>query len=98
MRQGAAEELEEPEETMAFLQRGAARIYFEDVGRGEPIITIHGLSEDANYWSESGITAKLAERYRVISIDMRGHGRTTVSSEPKGYDADTMAEDFNALA
>lgn len=72
---------------MAYFQHGNARIYYEDVGKGEPIISNHGLSEDCNYWSETGVTAKLAERYRVISIDMRAHGRTVVEGEPYGFDA-----------
>lgn len=83
---------------MAFFNRNNARIYFEDVGHGEPIITIHGLSEDCNYWSETGVTKKLSEHYRVVSVDMRAHGRTVVEGEPLGYDADTMAADFDALA
>jgi pimeloyl-ACP methyl ester carboxylesterase len=83
---------------MAFFQHGNARIYYEDVGQGEPIISNHGLSEDANYWSETGVTAALAEKYRVVSMDMRAHGRTVVEGEHKGYDADTMAADFDALA
>lgn len=83
---------------MAFFQNGNARIYYEDVGRGEPVISNHGLSEDANYWSETGITAALAEKYRVISMDMRAHGRTVVEGNEKGYDADTIAADFDALA
>jgi pimeloyl-ACP methyl ester carboxylesterase len=83
---------------MTYFNHGKARIYFEDVGRGEPIITNHGLSEDANYWSETGITARLAEHYRVISLDMRAHGRTLVEVDPRGYEADTMAADFDALA
>jgi pimeloyl-ACP methyl ester carboxylesterase len=83
---------------MAFLQRGNAKIYYEDVGSGDPIITNHGLMEDCGYWSETGVTAALAERYRVISIDMRGHGRTMVEGEPYSFDAGTMADDFDALA
>ncbi len=82
---------------MAFFKRDNARIYYEDIGQGEPIITNHGLSEDCNYWSETGIASKLAARYRVVSMDMRAHGRTVVEGEPFGYDADTMAADFDAL-
>ena len=82
---------------MAYFDSDNARIYYEDVGQGEPIITTHGLSADANYWSESGVTASLAERYRVVSMDMRAHGRTVIKGQPKGYDADTMAADFDAL-
>lgn len=83
---------------MPVFENENARIYYEDVGMGEPIITVHGLSEDCNYWSETGVTARLKEKYRVISMDMRGHGRTVVESEPFGFDADTMAADFDALA
>lgn len=83
---------------MAFFQSGNARTYYEQLGTGEPIIANHGLSEDVGYWSETGVEAKLAERYRLISMDMRGHGRTVVEGEPHGYDVDTMARDIDALA
>ena len=83
---------------MPYFEKDNLRLYYEDVGEGEPIICNHGLSEDANYWSETGVTAKLAKKYRVISMDMRGHGRTIIEGEPFGYDADTMASDFDALA
>jgi len=83
---------------MPYFERENVRIYYEDVGKGEVIISNHGLMEDGTYWSETGVTQKLAENYRVISMDMRGHGRTVVKSEPFGYDADTMVDDFDALA
>ena len=83
---------------MAYFQNGNAKIYYEDVGQGEPIFTNHGVAEDASYWSEPGVTAALAEQYRVISIDMRGHGRTVIEGDPKGFDEITMGDDFTALA
>jgi pimeloyl-ACP methyl ester carboxylesterase len=83
---------------MPYFETGNLKMYYEDIGKGESIITNHGLSEDCNYWSETGITGKLAANYRVVSIDMRAHGRTVVKGEPLGYDADTMAADFDALA
>ena len=83
---------------MPWLKRGNARIHYEDVGKGEPIITTHGVAENGSYWSEPGVTARLAERYRVISMDMRGHGQTVVEGEPYGYDVETIADDIGALA
>lgn len=83
---------------MPHFERGNARIYYEDVGTGEPIITTHGVGENAGYWSEPGVTARLAERYRVISMDMRAHGQTVVEGEPSGFDVETMAGDIGALA
>jgi len=83
---------------MPWFERGNLRLYYEDVGEGEPILTNHGLMEDCGYWSETGVTAKLAEHYRVISIDMRGHGRTVLTGQPYGFDVGTMANDFSTLA
>ena len=86
---------------MVYFENGNSRIYYEDVGKGDPIFTNHGLSEDCNYWSEPGVTTKLVNAgYRIISIDMRAHGRTRPISQDKdkGYDADTMYADFDALA
>ena len=83
---------------MPYMQRGNAHIYYEDVGRGEPIITTHGVSENADYWSLPGVTQMLRDRYRVISMDMRAHGYTVVEGEPQGFDVDTIADDIGALA
>lgn len=83
---------------MPWMERGNARIYYEESGSGEPIITTHGVAENGGYWSETGVTQRLAERYRVISMDMRAHGQTTVEGEPLGFDVDTVADDIGALA
>jgi pimeloyl-ACP methyl ester carboxylesterase len=83
---------------MPFLNLPTATIYYEDTGAGEPVIAIHGLIENTNYWSETGITAKLSEHYRVVSMDMRGHGRTVTTGTPPGYDVDTISDDMEALA
>ena len=83
---------------MPYFQNNNVKIHYEDVGEGEPIIANHGLMEDLTYWSETGVTAKLTEKYRMISLDMRAHGRTIVDGKPFGFDADTMAADFDALA
>ncbi|MHA2036476.1 MAG: alpha/beta fold hydrolase [Promethearchaeota archaeon] len=83
---------------MPYFEKENLKMYYEDVGKGEPIITIHGLLEDGSYWTQSGVTAALVEKdYRLINIDMRGHSRTVVR-EPYGFDADTMAKDFDDLA
>lgn len=83
---------------MPIFDRDNARLYYEESGAGEPVLTLHGLCENASYWSRSSVSARLAERYRVISLDMRGHGRTRVSGEPRGYDVDSIGEDLDALA
>lgn len=83
---------------MPWMERGNARIYYEESGSGEPIITTHGVAENGGYWSETGVTQRLAEHYRVISMDMRAHGQTVVEGEPLGFDVETVADDIGALA
>jgi len=83
---------------MPWMERGNARIYYEESGSGEPIITTHGVAENGGYWSETGVTQRLAEHHRVISMDMRAHGQTVVEGEPLGFDVETVADDIGALA
>ena len=83
---------------MPYLQRKNANIYYEETGAGEPVIAVHGLIENTFYWRISGIAERLAQKYRFIAMDMRSHGRSVVEGEPTGYDADTIAADFEALA
>jgi non-heme chloroperoxidase len=72
----------------------AIRIYFEDHGRGAPVVLVHGFLLAGNSW-EKQETALLAAGYRVITYDRRGFG---ASSRPSvGYDYDTLAADLAAL-
>src|SRR5208337_4021287 len=84
---------------MPFFTRGNARIYYEDTGRGDPVLMVHGLVENTTYWSLCGVAGRVADSgCRVISMDMRGHGRTAVEEEPFGFDAETVGADILALA
>ncbi len=84
---------------MTYLELNNLALHYTDQGSGEPIITLHGLSESGLYWTLPGITDRLvAAGYRVINMDMRGHGRTRVNATDKGYDVDTLAGDIGLLA
>jgi len=83
---------------MAVFERDSASIYYEDTGAGAPVIAVHGLIENTIYWSLPGVTARLAGHYRVIAMDMRGHGRTVTTGDDPGYDPDTVAGDIESLA
>ena len=69
-------------------------LHYNDHGAGKPIVLIHGYPLDGNSW-ERQERVLLAQRYRCISYDRRGFGR---SSQPTtGYDYDTFAADLRAL-
>jgi pimeloyl-ACP methyl ester carboxylesterase len=62
-------------------------------GTGPVVILIHGFPQD---WFEyRPIMPRLAKRFTVIAIDLRGIGGSTPSAD--GYDAATMAEDIYQL-
>jgi pimeloyl-ACP methyl ester carboxylesterase len=69
------------------------KIWYAIFGRGEPVILLHGGLANANYWGHQ--VRALQQRYRVIVMDSRGHGRSSRDDKPYGYDL--MASDVLAL-
>lgn len=83
---------------MASFQHKNIDFHYQEMGTGEPIIALHGLAQHGDYWMKTGVASRLAKHYRVIALDLRGHGFTKVSGEDKGYDIDHCLEDINLLA
>jgi pimeloyl-ACP methyl ester carboxylesterase len=52
-----------------------------EVGRGEPVVLVHGLGDDHRAWRR--VVAPLMLTHRVVLYDLRGHG-----GSPLGDDAD----------
>lgn len=69
-------------------------IYYEDHGRGRPVVLSHGWPLSGAAW-EKQLPALLSAGYRVITYDRRGFGK---SSQPTvGYDYGTFADDLHKL-
>ena len=78
---------------MTILHLNGIDMYYENAGQGEPLLLIHGLGSSARNWE--GQVRYFAKKYRVVTYDLRGHGR---SSKPPGpYSMRTFAEDTAAL-
>lgn len=54
---------------------GDVRLRYRDIGRGEPVVLIHGLTRDLRDWS--GVADSLAAGHRVVAFDLRGSGQST---------------------
>lgn len=54
--------------------RAHMELFSETRGSGEPVIVLHGLFGSLENWQS--INAKLAERFLVIAMDQRNHGRS----------------------
>ena len=75
------------------VRAGDAELYYEVAGTGDAVVLLHGLGSSVLDW-EFQIPA-LSRHYRVVSIDLRGHGR---SSRPPGpYRMRLLAVDVAAV-
>ncbi|MFK0369089.1 alpha/beta fold hydrolase [Enterobacter sichuanensis] len=82
---------------MAFVTtKDGVNIYYKDWGpkEAQPIVFHHGWPLSADDW-DNQMLFFLAEGYRVIALDRRGHGRSDQVSE--GHDMDHYAADASAV-
>jgi 3-oxoadipate enol-lactonase len=71
----------------------STRFYYEEHGSGFPIILLHGFPLNHTIWQE--VVTLLGEDFRVITPDLRGHGR---SDCPEGsYTMTLIAKDIAGL-
>lgn len=68
-------------------------MYYATYGAGDPVLLIHGGLGHADIWGAQ--VADLMKDHLVIVADSRGHGRSTRTEQPFGYDL--MASDYLAL-
>lgn len=58
------------------IQLNGMDMYVESEGRGEPLLLLHGMGGSSADWGHAG-RRELAQHYRLIIPDARGHGRST---------------------
>jgi len=78
---------------MAVLQLEDVELYYEMTGEGEPLLLIHGLGSSVRDWQEQ--VPFFAEQFQVITVDVRGHGRST--KPPGPYSVPKFTEDIVKL-
>lgn len=69
-------------------------LHYEQRGSGPPLVFIHGGWQDGRSWEPQ--IERFAENYRVITYDIRGHGRTG-ETETAAYSIDLFADDLETL-
>ena len=67
------------------------KLYYEESGSGQPLVLVHGSWTDLRSWDL--VVPSLAERFRVVTYDRRGHSR---SERPAGQGS--VHEDVADLA
>jgi pimeloyl-ACP methyl ester carboxylesterase len=55
-----------------FLLFKGCRIYYNDLGKGMPVVLLHGYLETSEIWQS--FAERMAANFRVITVDFPGHG------------------------
>jgi pimeloyl-ACP methyl ester carboxylesterase len=66
---------------------------YDEAGSGKPLVCIPGWSQTAAQWKHQ--VSGLSDRYRVIALDMRGHGESDKPTH--GYTIQRLAKDVHDL-
>jgi len=79
---------------VADVRRGTASDWaVEQAGEGDPVVLVHGLGTDSSAWDR--IVPMLAQRHRVITVDLPGYSLRSVADEVPH--ADDLAAGLDAL-
>ena len=80
---------------MARARLNGIEIDYEVTGTGSVVLLGHGYGSTRHMWDDQH--RALADRWRVVSWDMRGHGETDSPGDPKQYSAALIVADMHAL-
>jgi pimeloyl-ACP methyl ester carboxylesterase len=80
---------------MPMLDRDGVAIHYEVAGDGPALILTHGYSATGEMWA--GQIAPLAKHFKVVTWDMRGHGRSDYPQDPAAYSEAATVADMAAL-
>jgi pimeloyl-ACP methyl ester carboxylesterase len=62
------------------LQTDGVRIVYDIAGEGPPVLLLHGGTTDSTWCGE--LLPALKQNHTVITMDSRGHGRSTIDLRP----------------
>jgi pimeloyl-ACP methyl ester carboxylesterase len=81
-----------------FTQYKNTQLHFSDEGNGPPVVFLHGYLESLDIWQP--FTDKLMSRFRVIRIDIPGHGKSGIIEKIHTMDlmADAVIHILNELS
>lgn len=82
---------------MASVVRAGSRIEYEVTGDGPPLVLLHGFFGDRSTWHAAGHVGALADQFRLVLIDLVGHGGSDASPDPARYRMDEHARDVVAV-
>jgi len=86
--------------TTAFLPgHGGVRLAVHRLGRGRPVLMLHGLFSSAEVnWIKFGTARRIAEAgFECVMPDLRAHGQSEAPHDPAAWPDDVLVKDLLAL-
>ena len=80
---------------MSYAKGHGAKLYYEDSGRGVPIIFVHEFGGDLRSWEMQ--VRHFARRYRCITFNARGYPPSDVPTDVKLYSQEIATNDIIAV-
>jgi tetratricopeptide (TPR) repeat protein len=75
-----------------------ARIAYDVTGNGPALILLHGGNRNRRTWHEAGYVDRLKDDFKVITIDIRGHGESDRPTDSAAYAIEKICADVYAVA
>ena len=73
------------------------RIAFRTTGSGPAVVLVHGTALSQVIWRGFGYSRELADQFTVITLDLRGHGRSDKPHDRQVYSVESMVGDVLAV-
>jgi pimeloyl-ACP methyl ester carboxylesterase len=81
-----------------FTSFDGVKIHYTVQGFGEPVVLVHGFIVDGESWKRTALyNDLLMAGFKVISMDMRGNGKSDKPHTPEAYERDAEARDIMGL-
>jgi pimeloyl-ACP methyl ester carboxylesterase len=82
---------------MPYVTNQGVHIYYEVVGEGPYLVLLHGGLSNLKAWYDTAYLKTLNKDYRLVLIDIRGHGASDKPHDSKAYEMKLLVDDITVV-
>lgn len=82
---------------VTFNPADGVELAYDAAGEGPPLLLVHGSALSKAIWRGFGYAKVLRAHHRVITMDLRGHGRSAKPHHPEAYSMERLVADALAV-